>query len=486
MSEATDQLLHNPTDAALAAALEQASRRSGFDARGEPHWRPILDEVRDNAEGRSQIEHSRPGDQGARYVSVAWWTDHRGTKHARVCGGDTYEQDWTPHYSRMDHDARPPLWHVFPGRLFRVTRPGREARWVASCACGVTGDPRSLAWMGERCGPCHDRREEGMPHPDVQAPALLQLPFRTIFAVAFSPDSQSIAVSSSYRHIELHILDGRPVERLFGGQDAGESDEFRPLAISPDGRFLAAGDPLEWATRVFDLHSEGANELMSELEGDEECHGLAFSSSGEHLATTWNQGTLSVWQWQDAWVEVHKDLREIAVPAFSPKDDVLAVGRQAGIVEFFDSASWKKTASISTGARGDEDVLFLHYTPDGRHLVLITGGTAPDSGRETHQLRLWNLARRSEEHYAHVPRRIVAVALSPDGSHLAWVVHDLQHSPGEITFWDLGSWQEAGRLEWDPEDSLRDLAFAPDGQALVTGSEVGVIKLWPWRLLLEG
>jgi hypothetical protein len=54
-----------------------------------------------------------------------------------------------------------------------------------------------------------------------------------------------------------------------------------------------------------------------------------------------------------------------------------------------------------------------------------------------------------------------------------------------VTIWDVDVWQVAGRLEWNTEDDLRELAFSPDGQTLAIGSGSGVVKLVPWRLLLE-
>ena len=34
---------------------------------------------------------------------------------------------------------------------------------VVACRCGFAGTPDSLAWMGDRCGPCSDRAQEGLP-----------------------------------------------------------------------------------------------------------------------------------------------------------------------------------------------------------------------------------------------------------------------------------------------------------------------------------
>src|SRR5262245_42950174 len=153
MSDPFNRLLVHPTPEELALALDEASGNDPS-AESRRRWRPILDEVAENAEGRSQLQSMSPGPGWARYLSVGWWTDHQGRKRGRVGGGHTDGEN-ARHYSRMDRDLRPPVWHVGPERIYRVRRPGGEPEWLACCACGEVGPPERLAWTGERCGGCH-------------------------------------------------------------------------------------------------------------------------------------------------------------------------------------------------------------------------------------------------------------------------------------------------------------------------------------------
>src|SRR5829696_6867942 len=114
MSASFNKLLLDPGEAALTAAL---------------------DEVAENDEGRTQLEHATAGGRHSRYVFVAWWSDHQRRKHVRVTGGDTGlgGRDW--HHSRLDDDPRPPIWHISPQRIFRVKRGDAEPAWLAACGC---------------------------------------------------------------------------------------------------------------------------------------------------------------------------------------------------------------------------------------------------------------------------------------------------------------------------------------------------------------
>lgn len=484
MSHPIDIRLADPTDDAIIDALDRANKRLSS-SHERSRWRVLLDEIADNAEGRSQLEHSRPDDYGARYLSCAWWTDHRGSKYVRVCGGDTAVDGWHPHYSQLDHDIRPPLWHVFGERVYRVTKPGQPPRWVVSCACGETGEPRSLAWMGLRCGPCHDRREDGEVDDEV-TPTILK-EYGTGYAVAFAPDGMSLATSSFGRTIKLHDLRDGEHRMLYSDEATDPREELRPLCFSPDGRFLAVGDTPEWQVRIWDLdHDDSAIEEWLPGDGtDGAVSGLAFSPDSRLLAACTTVDEPIIWardgrQFEGVW----RPAGNYSALAFSPAGGTLALWCADGVL-FYTVPAWDPIGGISF-TQDEAEVYLLQYTPDGKRLVCVTESAFSLSGASTCRLHLRELETDAEPRTTTVPARTRAAALSPDGRYFASIVHDDLHSPGEILFWDLLQWSEAGRLEWNPEDALNDLAFSPDGHTLATISAAGVVKLWPWRLLLEG
>jgi WD40 repeat protein len=266
-----------------------------------------------------------------------------------------------------------------------------------------------------------------------------------------------------------------------------------PLEFSHDGRFLAAGESQSTGVRVWDLDRPDQKEQQLACYGsalEEHVIGLAFSSVGGLLASCTSGGVLTVWRLQDdgVWKRVHASRRhDVTALAFFPDGQTLVLGRRRCSLDFKDVSTWKCRCSIQGRGLPEEKIRFLHQGATPVQLVLITGTEDRNHGIDSnHVLRLLDLATSREERTLRFPFVIWRVAPSPCGRYLAWIVRDQQHSPSEITFFDLKTWQELGRLEWDPEDPLRDLDFSPDGHTLVTGSAAGVVKFWPWRLLLEG
>lgn len=474
MSVLFDRLLCDPDEAMLVEVMEQAAGRSGVGGEVPGAWDALLDAVATEPEGRTQLE-SFSGSR--RYLVAAWWTDHPGRKHIRVAAGTVNPGEHDLHYFRLDDEGRPPLWHICPGRLYRVWRGGAAPEWLAACACGEVGPPRALGWAGDCCGPCHDRREEGDVTARPDAPGMLRLA-GPVHALDFSPRGDQLAVSSA-EGVSLHDLRAGTRSRLHAIGEANQA--IHALRFSPDGAWLAGCDEarpriLVWPT----LQAGPPTSLPSSYAGAVD---LAFSPDDRFLASRGAFGGLRIWrrpEWQDVYLT-----RPVTALGFAPDGRTLALGWRDGTVRLLETGSWAEAGRFHTGAADGEDVLYLEYTPGGDRLVLITGREEPADVADRWQLLLWDAARKREVAREDLPF-VSQAEMTPDGRYLAWLVHDDQHSPAPVYFWDLQAWRPAGWLEWDSEDDLRCLAFAPDGETMATGSASGVVKLWPWRRLLEG
>ncbi len=95
-------------------------------------------------------------------VVVAWWSDRLRRKHVRILGGHgkTLCARMRIQAEGIGATRLSPLEQVYPGHTARMPREASPTL-LGLCDCGAVGTPESLGWMGDCCGPCHDRRTEG-------------------------------------------------------------------------------------------------------------------------------------------------------------------------------------------------------------------------------------------------------------------------------------------------------------------------------------
>lgn len=370
-------------------------------------------------------------------------------------------------------------------RFYHLQRGDEPAVGVACCACGEVGPPAALGWTGDRCAPCHDRGVDGLPVVRDEYP--LQLAHEgPIHALAFNPTGDRLAVSSRGRTITLHDLrTPRKPDAIASSPNPPPGNvirlprrEFRPMVFSPDGQTLVAADVLQSRLRAWDLAQAGTPQTALPLGPSQWIAGLAFSPNGDALACCSDAGDLRIWQtvgWRDTYLS-----RGITALDFAPDSRTLALGEANGGIRLLDVGTWAQRERLAVA---EDYVHFVKYSPDGQRLIVITGNPEYHTGRSACRLRTWTLSPLQQLHEAAIPM-ISSVETSPDGRFLAWLVHDEEHSPAAVHFWDLHSWRFAGSVEWDTSDDLHELTFAPDGRTLATGSMAGMVKFWPWAALL--
>lgn len=259
------------------------------------------------------------------------------------------------------------------------------------------------------------------------------------------------------------------------------------LAVSPDGRLLAAGT-LAGTIRLWDIGDPGHPRPVGQefSPGDPLVYSLAFSPDGSTLA----EGTPdSAWLWD---VSDPARPRVLGKPfagttdrgmmvAFSPGGRVLAgadiLGGAMWLADVSDPAHpspFPKTLIGNADSQGDPDApgCSVAFSPDGRLLA----GTGLDG------VWLWNVADPAhpvvvgQEPPLGAAPAIASVAFSPDGRTLAGAGFNRT-----IRLWDVSDPVHPAALGSPLTGftrSVPSIAFSPDGRMLVGSDFDDPLRLW--------
>jgi WD40 repeat protein len=278
----------------------------------------------------------------------------------------------------------------------------------------------------------------------------------------FTPDSRGFITTDRYG--SLALWDARLV-RVLEDLPALGSNHWG-VALSPDGRWLAAGKTPEtltiwdWATRRAVTNFTVPCEYSGKLR---------FSHSGNFLfAITHNNEWVTstrIWHTGD-WREVpltENQLDDLWAVDLSPDDRLLVAGYQNWPVKLFRFPSGHLETTFTNHLSRVSGVLF---TPDGRGLVSTSWDT-------TAQLRNLFGNEKPTILRGHLGG-VWSVGLSPDGRR---AVTGGSSPRDAVKLWDLVAHRELLTLQAEGQHFMH-VDFSPDGSTLAALSFDGVAHLW--------
>ena len=395
-------------------------------------------------------------------VRLAWWKDYLGRKLVRITGD---QPDWYGQISAKEARRRPPLWNLAPDRVFAVQR-GSATEYRVACACGVAGTPEQLAWMGDCCGPCFDRRTES---GEDSAAGLEWLSHkRGVWSLDFLPDGRLVSVGWD-NTARLWVRSSEPCRELKGNRYGGW---LCSIASSPDGRTVALGeryggvwlwDAETGETRSFKL----SNYYLS---------GLAFTPDAQRLIACGTDIRLvELSGKEEPTVRVLAEFGALAMALDSQGRRLYTVDASATVR----TLEWA-SGEVTTLRDGRAPITWEHG--DGGYdckLALSADGKWLAVSDEDHQIRIRSTDKKSRETVLPaVSNSTGGFAFTSDSRHLVRATAD-----GFLTIYGVGRWREVGRLGFSPS-TVYALAVSPDGGTVATGHAHGGIKLWPWKALL--
>jgi len=244
-----------------------------------------------------------------------------------------------------------------------------------------------------------------------------------VATIAFSTDGSFVISGGLDGHVaRWEVADGQHVFDISAELD-GYSDPATALAVSPDGRSFLTG------------HESGYMHLWSAADGKGLAYGhthegvrvnsLAFSTDGAHVVSGADQGKARLWRVQDGTEILAFEGLVDSVEAIDVHPDGRSLAAGSGYLDK-EVSGWSLQQGVNLGRlAGDSRVRSLQFSPDGSWLAY----TFDDSESP---ISFWNnAAERLIEFSSPFDDEATAVSFSPDGRHL------LAYSNGSAQVWDV-------------------------------------------------
>ena len=334
-------------------------------------------------------------------------------------------------------------------------------------------------------------RPEGRPRQGDCASAgrrrrrLKAYPFPAVVnALAFTPDGKELVVGGHHELTVWNLETGKLTKRVHT-----RAERAYGLVFLPDGKLVAAGGRpgQEGDVRVYDLNAPGkAEDGVTVLDGvndprywsrhlldvDDSVLALALSPDGKKLAAGGCDRAVRVW---DVSGGVEKAKLEQTVENHA--DWVLGVALTAD-GKYLLTAGRDKTAKV-WDLKAKESVLTF---PDHQAVVYGVAAKADGSGGYSvgadKNLRAWKLTASTDTKGKKAPAggnhadEVFKVVLSPAGPVLATATADKQ-----VRLFNADTLVPTYRLA-GLTDYVYALAFSPDGRLVAAGSYDGEVRVW--------
>ena len=275
-------------------------------------------------------------------------------------------------------------------------------------------------------------------------------------ALAVSPDGAKFAIAGERLTI-WNMGDTKPAIDLLEAIATDQIERpIRSLAISPDGKLLAAGDQ-SGRLIVWDL--EDLKQVYSIAAHEGRLLQIAFSPSSQQLATSSYSGEVRLWKARDG-----ERIKSLIVSNFEPTRLVF-VSEQSLACSGDDVSLW----NLDSGQQST--VLTTGYAP-ARALALSANKQQLVFGEKDGALKIWDILANGIATGPSLLGSASDIAFSNDNLRVAADAPDRT-----LRIWDLATRRTVQVIDADGGRTV-DLAWIPGTQVLLVATEEGRVRLW--------
>jgi WD40 repeat protein len=305
-----------------------------------------------------------------------------------------------------------------------------------------------------------------------------------IWGAAFTADSKTVGwIGMDYSAGVAEVATGKLLRRLQGAPGCARPDGHTTLALSPDGKILAAVGSSA-AVQVWDL-TTGRDAIDTSVGHQDALADLVFTADGRTLISGSADRTIRLWDLTTGQQRqvLHGHPREVRALSLSSDGATLASADQDSGIHLWDLTSGKELRRIQA-VKAEEGVYFglspLLFTSDGKALL---------SWGDDQRLHRWDVATGKElagiapvlaglppapegrpKKIPSFEDQVAAVAFRPDGRIAAVVGGSSLYLVDTATGHQLFKIPGIG--------TPCRLAFSPDGRTLFSGGWDKEVRLW--------